>query len=474
MKTADRVWLIGGGILLACMAVAGPEQSSAGVGVATEGKNAGKLVHYNQSGEAVPLRAFGVNYYDAFLRYLRDSDDTSFVQGFACLQEHNIPAARVLAAGFGPKDWALYFSDKAEFYRRLDYFIEQAERHNIGLILNCFWSVTTVGEIVEKAVAADCLIPGRDFIPANPLNTDIKGRPTYAEYKRALGRPDSGSNAWITYFTKEIVTRYLHSPAVWGWEFGNEYNNGTDHPALKGIRTCRTVGSGDMLPNTPANLKELPAWTGPDDLTRSDVQVAKENFANTVRRIDPWRVILSGDARPRSSAWHNRTEHTFTKDSRAQLAEVLSTDNPDPINTVTVHFYPGKPDSAGESIYFSDSPVNIQWESGQYRKLMDYFAECGVRSRKPLIIGEWGAIGDGTADDEKTTFNRLMQALIDSGVQLSLLWTFDSRNAGGMKSWWIQPGRVPGYPASPKFYQISNSDTNLWSLEKANRQYGSW
>jgi len=107
-------------------------------------------------------------------------------------------------------------------------------------------------------------------------------------------------------------------------------------------------------------------------------------------------------------------------------------------------------------------------------ELMDYFATNSALIGRPLVVGEWGGIGDGTTEDEKTTFNRLMQALIDSGVQLSMMWNFDSRQSAASNTWWIQTGMVSGYPASPKLYQITNDDPDLWDLEQANRTYGSW
>jgi endo-1,4-beta-mannosidase len=31
-------------------------------------------------------------------------------------------------------------------------------------------------------------------------------------------------------YVRDVVERYKDSPAVWGWEFGNEYNIPTDLP----------------------------------------------------------------------------------------------------------------------------------------------------------------------------------------------------------------------------------------------------
>jgi len=160
---------------------------SSGVCVATSGDLAGKLVRYNAAGQAVALRAFGVNYYDAFLRYLSSSTDTSFIQGFEYLSAHHIPVVRVLAAGFWPKDWSLYFTNKTEYYRRMDFLVQQAEQKGVGLILDLFWTATTVGELVDDAVAAGYLTPGTDFVAASPLNTNYLGQATFAEYRKNWG-----------------------------------------------------------------------------------------------------------------------------------------------------------------------------------------------------------------------------------------------------------------------------------------------
>ncbi len=478
-SAASRYFLGRGAALPVDVALAGQKSGfwrvramdqASGVCVATAGPLAGKLVRYDAAGTAVPLRAFGVNYYDAFLRYLSNSNDTSFIQGFDFLNAHHIPVVRVLAAGFWPKDWGLYFANKTEYYRRLDTLVEQAEQHNVGLILDLFWTATTVGELVDDAVSAGYLMPGTDFVPSAPLNVDYLGQPTYAEYRRGLGRSDSGSNALISYYTREVVSRYARSPAVWGWEFGNEYNLAVDLPNIATQRPTRSPALGQ---NLPAEGSGVAAWSGQEDITRDDVRVAKQIFAATVRSIDAWRLIMSGDSTPRQSAYSNWKAHTWTVNSRADLAKVIPMDNPAPMDTVTLHHYPEKPGAAAV-VYFSDGPVTNQWLTGQYQERLDYFLTNSAALPRPLIVGEWGAIGDGTTADEKTTFNRMLQALIDARVQLSLMWTFDTRNIGMTNQWWIQTGQVSGYPASPKLYTVTNDDPDLWDLEQANQTYGTW
>ena len=447
-----------------------------GIGVAPAGELfAGRLIYYDENGDEALLRAFGVNYYDAFTRYVVDSNDTSFVEGFQFLSSNNVPVARVIAAPFFPAQWGLYFKDKDEYYRRLDMFLASAEQYGIGLVMDLFWTAKTIlGEVVDDAVDAGVLTPGMDFVPNDPLNTDIYGQPTYAEYSTDLGRMNSGTIAFIRHYTREIVERYVHSPAVWGWEFCNEMNNKVDHPNLAAARR-RPVGPGTgvFLPSTSANLVELPPWTGPDDLTRKHARVAKSVFAVTVRSIDAWRFIMSGDAVPRKEAWHNWTMHTWKNDNRSEHSQVLPVDNPEPMDTVTIHLYAGKP-GGKQTVWFpDDGPITNVWLTGQYREHLEYYMAESKALGRPLIVGEWGACSGGKDKDEQKTFHRFLQALIDSGVQLSMLWDFDTRNRG-RPHWWIHTGQIEGWPATLMLYQIVNDNPDLWDLRQANETFGAW
>ena len=50
-------------------------------------------------------------------------------------------------------------------------------------------------------------------------------------------------------------------------------------------------------------------------------------------------MISTGNSIPRPSAWHQMHEGTWTKDSPEQFAEMLARDNPDPVDTISVHVY---------------------------------------------------------------------------------------------------------------------------------------
>ena len=68
----------------------GAETSSLGLSV----NSAGVLTR-----NGAPYRGIGVNYYDAFIRTLRNPQDDSYRAGFSKLGANNIPFARFAAGG---------------------------------------------------------------------------------------------------------------------------------------------------------------------------------------------------------------------------------------------------------------------------------------------------------------------------------------------------------------------------------------
>jgi hypothetical protein len=435
--------------------------SPAGTGIPSTGALAGKFVRYTTSATPVALRAYGVNYFDAFQRYLRNVDDRSFTTGFAYLQTHKIPVARVMFAGFNPVDWSLYFTNKPEFYRRMDDFVEQAERHRVGLIFSMFWSYDGIGELVDDAVSAGYLTPGTDFTAPAPLNLTVSDTPTYAEYRNELGRASSGTTALINYVTTEFVNRYRGSPAIWGWEFSNETNLAADLPNGNQFRPVANANRGYLLKRDPSTV---PTYTSVDDVSRADFTYAKTNFAAKVRALDPWRFISTGDSRCRVSSWNNWQNRVFSPDSRVQMTAVMAEDNPAGISAVSVHVYPNN-----ETYFPNDPPsINTARSTGDYAEFFSFLKGAAAAQNRPLFVGEWGVSGTGlTTGDERPTYQRMFQAIIDQEITLSLLWTFDNINPNQTATFWVNPG-------TDKEYQLTNTDPALWDLEQANLTYGSW
>ncbi|MCS7200424.1 MAG: hypothetical protein RMI63_04005 [Caldimicrobium sp.] len=82
-----------------------------------------------------PYKAIGVNYFDAFYRVPKNPQDKSYIQGFEKLSKNGIPFVRMMASGFWPKDWELYFKNKEEYFKLLDKIVRTALPYSLKSIL---------------------------------------------------------------------------------------------------------------------------------------------------------------------------------------------------------------------------------------------------------------------------------------------------------------------------------------------------
>jgi len=333
-----------------------------------------------------PYRGIGVNYFDAFARTLADPRDTSYDAGFQTLEEADIPFCRIMAGSYWPKEQRLYSNDKETFFRRFDAVVRSAEKHKIGLILSCFWYLATVPDTVGEPMTA-------------------------------WGDPKSKTQAYMRQYIKDLVLRYRDSPAIWGWEFGNEYCLAADLPNASEQRPAVVPSLG-----TPA------VRTQQDEITYAAIHAAYSAFAREIRKYDRHRIIETGDSMPRESAWHNWKEKKWTPDLPEQQAAILDQTNPNPIDVVSVHFY--------------------KETAAQLRAI----AEFARRRKKPLFVGEFGA--EGVGEESEKRFHEILQVIRDAEIPLSALWVFDY---SGQDSNWNVTSR------NGRSYQLK-------AISEANRQ----
>jgi hypothetical protein len=312
----------------------------------------GVLLHENQ-----PFRGIGVNYFNAFGRHLANPQDTSYREGFQELAKRKIPFVRLVGCGFWPADQKLYQENPEEFFRRFDDMVKSAEEFQIGLIPSLFWTPATVPDLVGE-----------------PLDQ--------------WGNTESKTQEYMRRYVHDVVTRYRNSPAIWGWEFGNEYNLAADLPSAAENRPAIVPNMG-----TPTTRSSR------DDLTYAFIRTAFIAFAQEVRKYDATRMISTGNSAPRDSAWHNWKEKTWTVDTPEQFAEMLRDDNPDPASIVSIHSYVPVPSN------FIPNTVEL----------------CR-RFKKPLFIGEFGA---GEITNEREQFLKLLAEIETAQVPLAALWVFD-------------------------------------------------
>lgn len=334
-------------------------------------------LHVDEQGRLLrdgkPYRGFGANYYDVLLVKLADPADMSHEAGFEALAAVKIPFVRFIACGFWPKDARLYLDDKDEFFKRFDAIVKSAEKNGVGLVPSLFWNTATVCDLVGETCDQ-------------------------------WGNPESKTHGYMHDYVRDVVTRYKDSPAIWGWEFGNEFNLGANLPNAKEHRPAVWPTLG-----TAASRSEKDEWT------YEIIRTAFAAFGKEVRKYDTYRIISSGDSMPRACAWHNWKEKIWTADTPEQLEEMLVADNPAPVDVMSVHVY-------GEAL-------------PQLAKA----AEVAKKVRKPLFVGEFGV--PGPQDKSEKEFRELLSAIEAQQVPLAAVWTF----SGKQDDYSIVPGGPRGY-----------------------------
>ena len=317
-----------------------------------------------------PYRAIGANYFDLFFRRLLDSKDTSYREGLIKLSEAKIPFVRFNCNGYWPTEWKLYMTDKKEFFNQLDDVVKTAEKYNVGLIPSLFFH--------------------------NPTVIDLVG-----EHIDQFGNTNSKSIKLIREFTTDVVTRYKDSPAIWGWEFGNEGSLGVDLP-----------NASEQRPPVWTVLGTASNRTERDEITSGHLLTAYKEFAKTVRKYDKDRIIISGNCEPRFCAWHNTKERSWKEDSPQQFGEIFLRDNPDPMDTLTVRLYPGKIDKYPSGAKNVDDLTRI---------MMNW----SVKAKKPLFIGEFGAQNSLGKKKMRKVYEEIIAAIEKNNVPLSAFWVYD-------------------------------------------------
>lgn len=306
------------------------------------------------------FRGMGVNYYDAFVRTLERAPRTNYDAGFRELAARQIPFARFSAGGYWPVNWQLYQTNRAQYFTQLDAVVQSAERQGIGLIPSLFWNLSAVPDLMDEPCTR-------------------------------WGDTNSRTIAFMRDYTRELVTRYVKSPTIWAWEFGNEYNLAADLPNAATHRPPVAPHLG-----TPAQR------TAEDEVTHDDIRIAFRAFANEVRKYDPHRLIISGNAFPRPSAWHQKQERSWRNDTPEQFAVMLAADNPSPINSLSVRAY------------------DLTNDLGRLAQAV----AVARAEQKPLFVGEFGVSGNDTPT-ARTDFAAILSAIETNQIPLSALWVFD-------------------------------------------------
>jgi hypothetical protein len=243
----------------------------------------------------------------------------------------------------------------------MDQVVQCAEQNHIGLIPSLFWRLATVSELL-------------------------------GENRDQLGNSNNKASQFIRQFTREMVSRYNNSPAIWGWEFGNEANLGLDlsNPGMR-------RSAGGLTDRDAAAVEK-------GRLTSQQLRSAYALFGETVRKIDPSRIIDSGTTLPRPAAWHLAHAQGWRRDTVEQGFSTLLNLTPDPLNVLSVHVY--------------ERAKEHYPEAGGVEGVVAMVMRQAASIRRPLFIGEFPVKNQAQAHE-------FLRAIEVNRVPLSAFWVFD-------------------------------------------------
>lgn len=356
--------------------------------------------------EGKSIRALGVNYMDAFSRCLENPEDTSYRAGFETLKAHDIPFARLQFGGFYAVNWSLYQSDPGKYFALMDGVVKAAEETGVGLIPSLFWWTAGVPDLVGEPVGQ-------------------------------WGNSESKTQAFMRGYIQQVVGRYVNSPAIWAWEFGNEYSLAADLP-----------NAADNRPPIVPSLGSPETRSAADDLTSELIRAATIAFAAEIRKIDPARPITTGHSLPRPSAQHQYTEGGWGQDSVEEFRANLAFMTPDPNDLVSIHVYP------------EPKGKRFGVDGVSYSQILEEAFKASSAAGKGLFVGEFGAPPDNEAPWTPETAMAeglaMFKAIEESRVQLAAYWVFDF-------SW---------HESSMNVTATNTRSAYLKALQEANRRMG--
>lgn len=371
-----------------------------------------------------PYRAIGLNFYSLFNR-------ADVAPQLALLAARGVPFVRYNSGQFeaganNGAGWRQYLNNPSAWWAKNDEIVAAAEAVGIGLIPSMFWRHATIPDLMAY--------------------TSANKRDTLSQW----GVKTSNTRAFVRDYTAAFVDRYARSPAIWGWEMGNEYESYADvFP--------RTTFSGraDGSPAAYAASPDPATANGTTDaISLADLAAASAEWCSVVAEHDPHgRIRSGGNALSLPTRYNQFNNLSAELDTYAQWMTGApgglpwpEFENPRCYDVLSAHSY----QQARRAFWY--------WNDQAYAKatpegLIGLLKSMAEAYGRPLFLGEWGVVrGDNpvtpNATSEAAQFDTTVAAIVRERVPLSALWNYGYEpNGSGIDIWNVDVG-------TPRQYQL--------------------
>ena len=291
----------------------------------------------------------GMNYFSLFGNCIKSAgfDTSEAFKGLETLSEYGIPVIRFNCGVYYGRDLRNYANDREGYLATLKAIADKAEECRVGLIPSFFWHWKAVPDYV-------------------------------GETGTSWGDENSKTVEFLRTYAADVVNTLKDSRAVFGWEFGNEYNLEAD----------------------------LPGRSDPDsDIDAESIVTAYGIFAETVSSLDTHgRMITSGNASLREAQYHLFESKSWQADTQAQHDQMQA------------YFHSAGMDVVSEHNYFLE--YKLAEGTLTLYEYMKHAVEVCRADGKGYFVGEFG----GSTLEE---YEEMCRTMMSTRVQLSLVWNFD-------------------------------------------------
>ncbi|MBS5661617.1 MAG: cellulase family glycosylhydrolase [Clostridiales bacterium] len=326
-----------------------------------------------------PFYGFGTNYYDIASRPFYDPNCTDFEIGINHLKEFKIPYIRARFSAWGNEGMDLFWNDREQYWLVMDRCVELCEKHHIGIIAVLAW---TTHPFMHPFASFDLPMSFSEFI----RREDTVGYQKLLEYVEA------------------VVNRYKDSPAIWGWEIGNEYNLACDVNPLY----LQAADLAAFFYRVGARIREC------DGTNRI---IEHGNSQNRPGSYYLMQLQAKADSWPDYSVWsEEKQDHVMEYDTCDQMAGMMELYDNQYFSMCSTHLYNCTQVLGGKTVTLAE--------------YVEFFVDVCKKMGKPLFVGEYcddeiNGVTQWTPEIEAESlakFQVLHEAMVNNDVQMAMLW----------------------------------------------------